>query len=75
MAELRGSDAGREALLELAEDARLSRYHFYWAARAELELRSKRPQLARQFYEKAKELAQSDAERLSYDRKIARVSN
>jgi len=36
IAQLKGSDAGREALLPLAGDEKLARYHPYWAARAEI---------------------------------------
>ncbi len=52
-----------EAALALIEDLDLDRYHPFHAARAELLRRLGRPDDARQAYERALELAQSDAER------------
>jgi RNA polymerase sigma factor (sigma-70 family) len=73
IAQLRGSDAGREALLPLAGDEKLARYHPYWAARGEIEQRSGRPELASLHYEKAIALCHSEAERLAYARRLRAV--
>jgi RNA polymerase sigma-70 factor (ECF subfamily) len=72
LAELRGLDAGREALAALAADPKLARYSFFWAARADIERRSGRAAEARAFYERAVALAKSRAERLSYERRLLR---
>jgi len=73
IAQLKGSDAGREALLPLAGDEKLARYHPYWAARAEMEQRSGRPELASLHYGKAIALCHSEAERLAYARGLRSV--
>jgi RNA polymerase sigma-70 factor (ECF subfamily) len=70
LVELRGLDAGREALAALADDARLARYSFYWAASADVARRAGRPRDARDFYERAIALAKSDAERRAYERRV-----
>jgi RNA polymerase sigma-70 factor (ECF subfamily) len=70
IAQLNGSEAGREALVPLAGDEKLARYHPYWAARAEIEQRSGRPALASLHYEKAIALCHSEAERLAYARRL-----
>jgi RNA polymerase sigma-70 factor (ECF subfamily) len=70
LAELRGLDAGRDALAALADEPKLARYSFYWAARADIERRSRRSSDARTFYDRAAALATSRAERLSYERRL-----
>jgi RNA polymerase sigma-70 factor (ECF subfamily) len=70
LAEHRGLDAGRKALMQLADDAKLSRYSFFWAARADIERRAGFATEARAFYERAIALAESRAERLSYERRL-----
>jgi RNA polymerase sigma-70 factor (ECF subfamily) len=70
IAELRGIDAGREALAPLARDAKLAQYSFYWAALADIERRSGHFSEARPLYERAAALAKSPAERLSYERRL-----
>ena len=71
--QLNGNDAGREALLPLAGDEKLARYHPYWAARAEIEWRAGRPELACLHYGKAIALCHSEAEQLAYGRRLRAV--
>ncbi len=75
IAELRGLDAGRDALLAIGEDDKLSHYHFYWAARAELEHRAGHLAPARHLYAKALALARNDAERIAYQHKLQRIAD
>src|SRR5262249_9177198 len=70
VAELRGPDAGRDALLAVAEDEKLSRYPFFWAALADIERRAGRHAAARPLFERAIALARSRAERLAFERKL-----
>jgi RNA polymerase sigma factor (sigma-70 family) len=69
LAELRGLDAGREALAALAGEPKLAQYSFYWAARADIERRAGRGE-ARALYQRAAALARSRAERVSYERRL-----
>jgi RNA polymerase sigma-70 factor (ECF subfamily) len=75
VAELRGLDAGRAALLSLEGDPKLARYSFYWAARADIERRSGRTSEAVTLYERAATLAKSGAERGSYERRLRQLEN
>ena len=75
LAEHAGLDAGRKALTPLKDDARLARYSFFWAALADLERRSGNIAQARALYERAASLAESRAERVSYERRIAKLDN
>ena len=70
LAERDGLDEGRRELIALAGEQKLSRYPFYWAARADLERRAGRHAAARDNYEHAIALARSPAERVSYERRI-----
>ena len=70
LAERDGIDAGRRELIALAGEQKLSRYPFYWAARADLERRAGRHAAARENYERAIALARSPAERESFERRI-----
>jgi RNA polymerase sigma factor (sigma-70 family) len=70
LAERDGVDEGRNALMALASDRKLSTYPFYWAARADLERRADEPTAARSSYERAIALARSSAERVSYERRL-----
>ena len=70
VAERDGIDAGRRELIALAGERKLSRYPFYWAARADLERRAGRHTAARENYEHAIALARSPAERVSFQRRI-----
>ena len=70
LAERDGLDAGRRELIALADERKLSRYPFYWAARADLERRAGRHAAARDNYERAIALARSAAERVSFERRI-----
>jgi RNA polymerase sigma-70 factor (ECF subfamily) len=70
VAERDGIDAGRRELIALAGEPKLSRYPFYWAARAELERRAGCHTAAREYYEHAIALARSPAERVSFERRI-----
>jgi RNA polymerase sigma factor (sigma-70 family) len=73
IAELRGLDEGRQALAVIADDPKLARYSFFWAARADIERRAKRFEEARGFYERAIHLAKSRSERVSYERRVLSV--
>jgi RNA polymerase sigma factor (sigma-70 family) len=75
LAELRGLDAGRDALASLAGDPKLAEYSFYWAARADIERRGGRTAEARALYERAVALAKSGAERGSYERRLRELEN
>jgi RNA polymerase sigma factor (sigma-70 family) len=70
VAERDGVDEGRRELIALADEQKLSRYPFYWAARADLERRAGHHAAARDSYERAIALARSPAERVSYERRI-----
>jgi RNA polymerase sigma-70 factor (ECF subfamily) len=70
LAERDGADAGRRELTALAGEPKLSRYPFYWAARADLERRAGCHTAARDNYEHAIALARSPAERISFERRI-----
>jgi predicted RNA polymerase sigma factor len=70
VAERDGIDAGRRELTALAGERKLSRYPFYWAARADLERRAGCYTAAREYYEQAIALARSPAERVSFERRI-----
>jgi RNA polymerase sigma factor (sigma-70 family) len=71
IAELRGLEVGRQALLAVAGEERLSRYPFLWAALADVERRAERPAEARPLYERAVALSRSRAEREAYLRRLA----
>ncbi|MBO2453164.1 sigma-70 family RNA polymerase sigma factor [Actinomadura barringtoniae] len=71
VAERDGIDAGRRELIALAEEPKLSRYPFYWAARADLERRAGSHTAARENYSRAIALSRSPAERGSFERRIA----
>jgi RNA polymerase sigma factor (sigma-70 family) len=70
LAERDGIDEGHRELIALAGDRKLSRYPFYWAARADLDRRAGRHTAARENYERAIALARSPAERVSFERRI-----
>jgi len=67
LAERDGLDEGRRELIALADEPKLSRYPFYWAARADLERRAGHA-AARDNYERAIALVRSPAERVSFER-------
>lgn len=75
LAELRGLDAGRDALASLADDPKLAQYSFFWAALADIERRSGRTAEARTLYQRAVALAKSRAERRSYERRLRSLEN
>ena len=75
LAERDGADTGRRELIALADEQKLSRYPFYWAARADLERRAGHHAAARENYDHAITLARSPAERLSYRRRIENLKN
>ncbi|SEG68077.1 RNA polymerase sigma-70 factor, ECF subfamily [Actinacidiphila yanglinensis] len=70
VAERDGLDAGRRELIALAGEPKLSRYPFYWAARADLERRAGSHTAARELYSRAIALSRSPAERTSFERRI-----
>ncbi|MCE9572845.1 MAG: hypothetical protein K8W52_06785, partial [Deltaproteobacteria bacterium] len=74
LAEVHGIARGRAALVALADEPKLATYSFYWAARADLERRDGRYSAARGFYDRAIALAQSRAERVSYERRLAAMA-
>jgi RNA polymerase sigma-70 factor (ECF subfamily) len=75
LAERDGIDEGRRELTVLAGEPKLSRYPFYWAARADLERRAGRHTAAREYYQQAIGLARSPAERVSFERRIESLEN
>lgn len=75
LAEAAGIDAGLAAIAPLRAEPRLARYSFFWAALADLERRRGELDAARSHYEQAASLAESRAERVSYERRIARLGN
>lgn len=70
VAERDGVDEGRRELTALAEEPKVSRYTFYWAALADLERRAGHHSAAREHYERAIALARSTAERTAFERRI-----
>jgi RNA polymerase sigma-70 factor (ECF subfamily) len=70
VAERDGIEEGRRQLVAVADDKKLARYPFYWAALADLQRRADRHAEARSSYERAIELSRSPAERASYRRRI-----
>jgi RNA polymerase sigma factor (sigma-70 family) len=75
IAELRGLDAARAALLSLERDPKLADYSFYWAGRADIERRSGHASEASRLYQRATMLAKSGAERRSYERRLRQLEN
>jgi RNA polymerase sigma-70 factor (ECF subfamily) len=75
VAELRGFEAGRSALNSLLGEPKLIRYSFFWAARADIERRAGLTTESRAFYERAVALAESRAERLSYERRLRQLGH
>jgi RNA polymerase sigma-70 factor (ECF subfamily) len=75
LAELRGLDAGREALESLSAEPKFARYSFFWAALADIERRAGNTAQARALYQRAVSLATSRAERLSYERRLGSLGN
>jgi len=70
IAEAEGPGRGLAAITTIEGVERLSRYPFYPAAVAELELRLGRPMVARGYFERAKALARNDAERRFLERRL-----
>jgi RNA polymerase sigma-70 factor (ECF subfamily) len=70
VAERDGVDEGCRELIALADEPKLSRYPFYWAARADLERRAGHHAAARKDYEHAIALARSPAESTAFERRI-----
>jgi RNA polymerase sigma factor (sigma-70 family) len=75
VAEVRGLEAGRDALHRVADNPKLSSYSFLWAALADIERRAGRPVQARAFYDRAITHAKSKAERRGYERKLKLLGN
>jgi RNA polymerase sigma-70 factor (ECF subfamily) len=75
LAEVHGLDAGRDVLLALEADPKLAGYSFYFAARADLERRSRNLEVAKSYYRRAVELAKSRSERVSYERRLHALGN
>src|SRR5262249_17918446 len=73
VAERDGLEEGRRQLIAAADDKRLARYPFYWAAVADLQRRAARPTEARLSYERAIELSRSAAEQYAYRRRLERL--
>lgn len=73
--ELRGVEAARQALKELARERKLDSYPFFWAARADVERRAQDLGAARTFYRRAIELARNPAERVAYERRLRLLEN
>ncbi len=56
--------------MSVADEKKLARYLFYWAALADLQRRAGKLDEARSSYERAMELSRSAAERASYRRRV-----
>jgi RNA polymerase sigma-70 factor (ECF subfamily) len=72
LAELRGLDAGRDALTSLADNPKLTRYSFFWAALADIGAAPATAD-ARTLY--ARHLPRQIAERLSYEHRLRDLDN
>jgi RNA polymerase sigma factor (sigma-70 family) len=70
MAEIHGPAAGREALLALDGDRRMTSYPFYWGALAEIARREGNAREAARFYGQAISVSRSRAERTAYERTL-----
>jgi RNA polymerase sigma-70 factor (ECF subfamily) len=70
MAEVHGPAAGREALLGLDGDRRMTTYPFYWGALAEIARREGDASEAARFYRQAILVSRSRAERTAYERTL-----
>ena len=75
LAELHGLELGRTALVALEGEPKLREYSFYWAARADIERRGGQSAEARPLYQRAMALAQSEAERRSYERRLRQLGH
>ena len=71
VAELNGPEAG----LAILEGLDLDQYRYFHSARADLLRRAGRDDQARRAYQRALELAQTDAERRSLNRQLAQLSS
>jgi predicted RNA polymerase sigma factor len=70
VAERDGVEEGQRQLVSVADEKKLARYPFYWAALADLQRRAGKHGEARSSYERAMELSRSPAERASYRRRL-----
>jgi RNA polymerase sigma factor (sigma-70 family) len=70
VAERDGVEEGQRQLVSIADEKKLTRYPFYWAALADLQRRADKHGEARSSYERAMELSRSAAERASYRRRL-----
>jgi RNA polymerase sigma factor (sigma-70 family) len=70
VAERDGVEEGQRQLVSVADEKKLARYPFYWAALADLQRRAGRHGEARSSYERAVDLSRSPAEQASYRRRI-----
>jgi RNA polymerase sigma factor (sigma-70 family) len=70
VAERDGVEEGQRQLVAVADEKKLARYPFYWAALADLQRRADKHGEARSSYERAIELSRSPAERASYRRRM-----
>jgi predicted RNA polymerase sigma factor len=70
MAEIHGPAAGRQALLALYDDTRMTNYPFYWGALAEMARREGDAAGAARFYARAMAVSRSRAERTAYERTL-----
>jgi RNA polymerase sigma-70 factor (ECF subfamily) len=65
-----GPERGIEALQAIHDSERLAKYPFYYAAFAEFELRSRRPESAQEHFSAALRLARNDMERRFFIQRI-----
>ena len=73
IAEARNLEAGAAALALLEGDSQLATYSFYWAARADVDRRMGRDPSPS--YRRAIALAESRAERVSYERRLSALAS
>ena len=70
IAEIHGPAAGRDALLALDGDRRMTGYPFYWGALAEIARREGNTREAARFYGQAISVSRSGPERTAYERTL-----
>jgi len=71
LAQLRGPQAGLDAIAAISDRRRLEQYPFYHAALGELERRRQRPAVAAKHFDAAFSLARNDAERRFLKTRVA----
>ena len=74
VAQVDGAQRGLEAIDAIAQRQRLEAYPFYYAARAELELRRQNDAVARQHFERALAFARNSIEQRFFENRLATLA-